>query len=111
MRRQVGPALHGRLPQGLDVRQRVGHGHLGRRRRQRIVRRPMQQRVDPRHGHATVALDFGTAAFQVGQINVGLEHVLLGGLRHFVLALGDLAKLAEAASAVARLTSASRAAW
>ena len=75
--------------------QRVGHGHLRRRRRQRTVGRPMEQGVDPGHGHATVALQFGAAAFQVGQIDVGLEHVLLAGLRHLVLVLGDLAKLLQ----------------
>ncbi len=60
-----------------------------------MVRPTMKQRIDPRHRHAAIALKFGTAALQAGQVDVGLEHVLLGGLGHFVLALGDLAELSE----------------
>ncbi len=53
----------------------------------------MQQRVDPHRGHLAIAEQLGAAAFQVGQLNVGLKHVLLRGLVDLVLALGDLAEL------------------
>ncbi len=92
---QVGPRLRGDLLQGLARRQRIRHANALGRRWQRVVGRAVQERIDAGRGDSLVAGELRATAFQVGQLDFGLQHVLLGGLVRFVLVLGDLAKLSQ----------------